>query len=235
MPVGTRAGIAVILPAWQPTAALPALVTALADARFGGIVVIDDGSSPDHRPLFEALRPLPSVHLLRHQKNRGKGRSLKTGLAYVASLSGITGCVTADADGQHTPIDIVRVAEHFAAAPHRPVLGIRTFGPEVPWRSRLGNRLTQRLFRFATGISLADTQTGLRAFPQRLFADLLACQGERYEYEMSVLAHLCRTGDVPDQVPIETVYLDENRGSHFHPLWDSLRVYRALTRSTRRS
>ena len=228
MPAGSLTQFAVILPAWQPTSALLPLVNALGSAGFRSIIVVDDGSPNDFQPIFEALRPLPSVHLLRHEQNLGKGRSLKTALADVAGLGDITGCITADADGQHLPADIVRVAAHFAASPDRAVLGTRTFGPEVPWRSRLGNQLTRRLFRLATGVSLADTQTGLRAFPQRLFPALLASPGERYEYEMAVLAHLCRTGDVPDQVPIETVYLEGNRGSHFHPLWDSLRVYRAL-------
>jgi len=55
-------------------------------------------------------------------------------------------------------------------------------------------------------------------------------EGERYEYEMTVLAHLCRDGRRPLEVPIETVYIDGNKSSHFDPIRDSMRIYFVLLR-----
>jgi putative flippase GtrA len=126
--------------------------------------------------------------------------------------------------------DIVRVAQALPAAHGRAVLGSRQFAQNVPPRSRFGNLLTRQVFQLATGARLGDTQTGLRAFPREMLAELLLLDGERYEYEMTVLAHLCRSGRRPLEVPIQTVYLDGNKSSHFDPIRDSMRIYFVLLR-----
>ena len=86
----------------------------------------------------------------------------------------------------------------------------------------MGNHLTRLIFHFFSGHQVSDTQTGLRAFPSAPLPDLLALPGERYEYEMTVLAHLCRYGNSPIEVPISTIYIDNNRSSHFNPTRDSM-------------
>jgi putative flippase GtrA len=70
----------------------------------------------------------------------------------------------------------------------------------------------------------------LRAFPRNLLPELLVLEGERYEYEMTVLAHVCRLGNKPLEIPIEAVYIDGNRASHFDPVRDSMRIYFVLLR-----
>jgi putative flippase GtrA len=170
------------------------------------------------------------VHVLRHSVNLGKGRALKTGFNYCLSeLPDMKGIVTADADGQHTAADIIRVAEAVRGE-WRVVLGSRRFAKDVPWRSKLGNVVTRQIFSFVTGTKLMDTQTGLRAFPRALLPELMVLDGERYEYEMTVLAHVCRTGSKPLEVTIETVYVDGNKSSHFDPILDSMRIYFVLAR-----
>jgi len=110
------------------------------------------------------------------------------------------------------------------------VLGCRTFKGDVPTRSRFGNTLTRYVFWMLTGRKIGDTQSGLRGFPVGLISDLLTLQGERYEYEMNVLAHVCRTGHAPIELPIATVYIEQNRSSHFDPVRDSMRIYFVLLR-----
>jgi glycosyltransferase involved in cell wall biosynthesis len=225
---GGLARLAVLVPAWCPDAGLVPLVEALVVRGFGAVVVVDDGSGVACAPVFAAVAAVPGVHLLRHAVNLGKGRALKTGINYVLTeLYAVDGLVTADADGQHRVADIVRVAQALEVQPNAAVLGVRTFAAGVPWRSRLGNGLTRTLFALLSGRKVADTQTGLRAFPRGLLAELLGLEGERYEYEMTVLAHLCRRGE-PVEVAIETVYVDGNRGSRFRPVRDSARIYAAL-------
>jgi hypothetical protein len=142
------------------------------------------------------------------------------------------GVVTADADGQHAVEDIVRVAEALADRGREAVLGVRALDVEsVPWRSRLGNRLTRGLFRVLTRASVTDTQTGLRGFPMEMLPTLMTLPGERYEYEMTVLAHLCRKGLRPREIAIRTLYFERNARSHFDPVRDSARIYLALARS----
>jgi glycosyltransferase involved in cell wall biosynthesis len=234
IPCGRLGGLgelAVLVPAWLPEECAVPLIDSLAAAGFGALIVVDDGSGPESLPIFRAVAALPLVHLLRHAVNLGKGRALKTGINYVLdALPQISGLVTADADGQHTAADIIRVAEALSSADGGVVLGARAFARGVPLRSRLGNLLTRRIFGLVTGAWLLDTQTGLRAFPRSVLPTLMALEGERYEYEMTVLAHVCRNGRKPVEVPIETIYIDANRSSHFDPIRDSMRIYFVLAR-----
>ena len=223
--------LCVLIPAWQPDATLGGLVADLSRRGFGKLLIVDDGSGSAYEEMFASIGTLPGAEMMHHSANLGKGRALKTGFEYLLNTHPhLLGVITADADGQHTPEDIEAVARAFLSTYPRPVLGVRVFDRHVPWRSRLGNTLTRRLFASLAGVRLSDTQTGLRGLPLALLPDLLALPGDRYEYEMTALAHLCRTGHTPVEVPIRTVYLDNNRGSHFHPVWDSLRIYAALLR-----
>jgi len=228
---GALETLAVLIPAWQPDdARLTALVATLLEHPFALILLVNDGSAPEHTPTFDRLAQLPRVHLLTHAINLGKGRALKNGINHILTqFPAVTGLITADADGQHTPADIVRVAQALNPATPTLVLGVRTFSATTPLRSRFGNTLTRHIFSFVTGAKVTDTQTGLRAFPRSTLPELLTLEGERYEYEMTVLAHLCRQRK-PLEVPIETVYIDNNRGSHFDPIRDSMRIYFVLAR-----
>lgn len=224
-------GAVVVIPAWRPDHRLPALLRVLRAGGVTSIVVVDDGSGPAFAHIFAELAAMPGVELCRHEQNLGKGRALKTAFAHMlASVPEARAAVTADADGQHLPEDILRVAQAVLREPDHAVLGVRRFGPGVPWRSRLGNQLTRQLFALVGGRLLQDTQTGLRGLPCALLSGLLQLPGERYEYEMVMLAHLCGLALPLWELPIATVYLDGNRGSHFHPLRDSFLVYRALLR-----
>jgi glycosyltransferase involved in cell wall biosynthesis len=223
--------VAVLVPAWQPDERLTILVASLVAQGFGEVIVVNDGSDRSCSVVFEELALLPRVRVLQHAVNLGKGRALKTGINYFLNeLPEMDGLVTADADGQHTAADVTLVVQTLLQAGGRSVLGSRNFTGDVPFRSRFGNGLTRHIFAFVVGAKLTDTQTGLRAFPRNLLPELLVLDGERYEYEMTVLAHLCRLGSKPQEIPIETVYLDGNRASHFDPIWDSMRIYFVLVR-----
>ncbi len=133
--------------------------------------------------------------------------------------------MTVDADGQHLLQDVLRICLAAQQEPEALVLGGRSFAEKVPLRSRLGNGLTRWVFRLSTGVRVYDTQTGLRAFSRALLPELLEIPGRRYEYEMNMLMDFARRGRPIRELPIQTVYLDGNRSSHFRPLQDSARVY----------
>ena len=225
------ATLAVLIPAWKPEEPLALLVADLAASGFAAIVVVDDGSGPEWRGFFDDLLTRPRVQVVRHAVNLGKGRALKTGFNHIlTTLPECVGVVTADADGQHRSGDVVRVGLALKEAGSGTVLGARGFSGEVPLRSRFGNALTRHVFSFLTGTRLGDTQSGLRGFSRGLLPELLQLDGERYEFEMTVLAMLCRSGRRPAEVPIETVYIENNRSSHFDPVRDSMRIYFVLVR-----
>lgn len=219
----------VLIPAYEPGEALPALTWALMDKGVP-VVVVNDGSATGLE-YFERIRAQGAV-VLEHGENLGKGRALKTGLAWMAE-QGYEGVVTADADGQHSLEDILRVARALAGGSRRLVLGIRDVS-RMPNRSRTGNRLTRTLFRLLYGIKLQDTQTGLRGIPLtgENRSGLLSLTGERYEYEMEMLIEAGELFPAGIQeLEIETIYLeDSDTSSHFRPLADGARIYSVLFR-----
>ena len=219
----------VLIPAYEPGEALPALTRALMDKGVP-VVVVNDGSATGLE-YFERIRAQGAV-VLEHGENLGKGRALKTGLAWMAE-QGYEGVVTADADGQHSLEDILRVARALAGGSRRLVLGIRDVS-RMPNRSRTGNCLTRTLFRLLYGIKLQDTQTGLRGIPLtgENRSGLLSLSGERYEYEMEMLIEAGELFPAGIQeLEIETIYLeDSDTSSHFRPLADGARIYSVLFR-----
>ncbi|WP_433042827.1 glycosyltransferase family 2 protein [Dactylosporangium sp. CS-033363] len=218
-----------LIPAYEPDHRLVELLADLRSAAPGApLVVVDDGSGPAYRRVFAAARILGCT-VLTHPVNKGKGEALKTGFRYATSLHPGRAVVCADADGQHRPDDILAVA-NMVERTGRTVLGVRRFTGRVPARSRIGNALTSALFTSLTGRRVGDTQTGLRGYPPALLPWLLAVPGARFEYEMRALLFAVRCGHPVEQVPIETVYVRDNAGSHFRPLADSMRVYGPLVR-----
>lgn len=217
----------VVIPAYEPDEKLLRVVAELKRDTNYAIVVVNDGSSEAAEPVFAALPE--GVTLLRHAQNRGKGRALKTAYEYIAAhFPQSEGIVTVDADGQHLPADVVRVSEDWEAHPETLVLGSRRFTGTVPWRSRAGNAITRVVFRLSTGVSVYDTQTGLRAFAVSRIPMMLEMRGERYEYEINVLLYATRQHMPIREVTIETVYIADNASSHFHPMRDSWRIYKMI-------
>ncbi|MCI5915697.1 MAG: bifunctional glycosyltransferase family 2/GtrA family protein [Christensenella sp.] len=217
----------VVIPAYEPDEKLLRVVAELKRDTDYAIVVVNDGSSEAAEPVFAALPE--GVTLLRHAQNRGKGRALKTAYEYIAAhFPQSEGIVTVDADGQHLPADVVRVSEDWEAHPETLVLGSRRFTGTVPWRSRAGNAITRVVFRLSTGVSVYDTQTGLRAFAVSRIPMMLEMRGERYEYEINILLYATRQHMPIREVTIETVYIADNASSHFHPMRDSWRIYKMI-------
>lgn len=224
-----EARTAVVIPCLNPSDRLIDTVSGLLSAGFSRIVLVDDGSRPDAERYFEQAAARPEVTLLRHEINRGKGAAMKTAFAWLLEhCPGCAGVVTVDGDGQHHPEDALACARKMTEE-GRLILGCRDFSqPGVPPKSRTGNRITCAVFRIFCGLRLSDTQTGLRAIPMEYLPRLAAVAGERYEYESNMLLALKELGVPWGEVKIRTIYLEENRESHFHPVRDSWRIYRLI-------
>ena len=221
----------VLVPAYEPDERLVALVRALRRAAPDvPVVVVDDGSGPAHAAVVaEAGRA--GADVVAHRVNRGKGAALRTGVAHVLRAYPGQDVVCADCDGQHLVRDVLTVARRVADGDAAVVLGARRFaGDDVPARSRWGNAATRVAFRLGTGRALQDTQTGLRGYPATVLPWLLDVPGDRFEYELSVLLRAVEERRAVVEVPIATVYLDQNSSSHFRPVVDSVRVYAPLLR-----
>lgn len=221
--------VVLLIPALNPDGRLFALLDKLRDNWADPILLVDDGSDPACREIFDRAAAL-GCDVIRHARNLGKGRGLKTGFNHcLTHYPDAIGCVTADADGQHTPEDIRACADALRAHPQALVLGCRDFSQaNVPARSQLGNRITRSFMRFLCGVGVTDTQTGLRGISKAFMSHMLDVPGERFEYETNMLLET-RTTQVPiEEVSIQTLYIEGNKSSHFNPLLDSWRIYALL-------
>lgn len=224
--------VPMIIPAYEPDERLIKLLRDLSAYPYGPIVLVNDGSGSSYQSLFDEAEKLLADRgiLLVHEENQGKGRALKTAFSYVyENFPEAIGVVTADSDGQHTVSAIMHVAEELMANDQALVLGVRTFDREdIPWKSRFGNRLTEKIFTYVAGVHVSDTQTGLRGIPRDFMKKLIDVPGERFEFETQML--LEASGMVPiREVSIETIYdSKEDHQTHFNPFTDSVKIYAIL-------
>lgn len=224
----------ILIPAYQPDHHLYDLISQLIqkDAE-QNIIVVNDGSTlPESKAVFEKLSSIKNIDLLVHEVNKGKGEALKTGFRFYLKKyeNKAPGIVTADADGQHLPVDICRVSEKLAGDSEKLWIGSRKFSEKVPFRSRLGNVLTKGIFNLFFKKRLQDTQTGLRGVPNLLIERMIYEPYSGYDFELDMLAYCSKVKIKIAEIPIEAVYIDYNKSSHFNPLWDSLKVYLVFIR-----
>lgn len=220
--------VSVVLPSYKPDEKLRGIVNGLINTGFEDIIVVDDGGGKDYNHFFDEIRVLPQVTVLVHEVNKGKGRALKTAMEYYISNRSGAGIVTADGDGQHVPTDIKACAEKMLET-KSVVLGVRDFSkPDVPPRSKMGNRITSFMFLTACSLKISDTQTGLRAIPAEYLPVFTETKGDRYEYETNMLLDFGKNNIPFTEVEIQTVYIDENATSHFDPIRDSIRIYKQI-------
>ena len=223
--------ISVVLPSLDPDEKLHAVIEGLLEYGFTDIILVNDGSKAENLHYFEeevAAHP-DVIHLLHHEVNKGKGAALKNAFRYfLENRPEGFGVVTVDGDNQHHPEDTRRCCEHMMET-GKLVLGCRDFTLEhVPPRSRFGNQTTSAIFKIFVGMTISDTQTGLRAIPRSDLEVLTAIKGDRFEYETNMLLAMKSNGIPFDEVKIRTVYIEENKSSHFHPIRDSWRIYKLI-------
>lgn len=222
--------VTVIIPSLNPDEKLIAVINALLERGMKDILLVNDGSDANHMEPFEYAKS-KGLTVLNHEINRGKGRGLKTAFEWcIKNRPDIDGVVTVDGDNQHKAEDIEKCAHRMVELGGKSIiLGCRDFsGPDVPKKSRIGNNITSGVFKFACGIKISDTQTGLRAIPYRYLADMVRIKGERFEYETNMLLEMKKLNIPFDEVQIKTVYIEENASTHFHPVRDSFKIYAVI-------
>ena len=214
----------IIIPAYQPDTRVLNLIDEIKSNSDYEIILINDGSNIKCKTIFEKAIEIGCT-VLTHEINLGKGAALKTAFTYLLENRNSEGFICADCDGQHTWVDIKKLAEALPSQTSSVILGCRKFVGKVPIKSMFGNKITRIVFSLITGNKISDTQTGLRGFSALMLPWLVQLKGSGYEYEMNQLLQAKKSGYNFHCIPIETVYENNNVGSHFHPIRDSIRIY----------
>lgn len=220
--------IPIVIPAYEPDEKMIALLRNLKQAEIGDVIIVDDGSEGEaYQTLFGQAEKEFSCTILHHAVNLGKGRALKTAFNYcLNTYSDFAGVITIDSDGQHTVEDMLACMKKMRENPTALILGCREFKTSgTPLRSKIGNIFTSKVFKYVVGKSISDTQTGLRGISADFMKRLMNVKGERFEFETNMLIECKEAGIEIEEVRIKTIYLEENKSSHFRPIRDSIQIY----------
>ena len=215
----------ILIPAYRPDHLLIELLINLKQEGFDAVVV-NDGSGEKFDDVFNEAEKYAVV--LKQNINRGKGAALRLGFSYVnLHPNNHNYVITCDADGQHAVKDIIRINDKLHET-NNVVLGSRKFDKSVPKRSRNGNFMSRLCRTLITKEYVPDDQCGLRGFPVKDIFNIITLPGDHYEYEMNVICNLQIKRLKFEEVPIETIYLDNNKSSHFKPNLDTFRIQRSI-------
>lgn len=217
--------IIIIIPIYNPDLEITKKFIAELEKEFPNILIVNDGSRQEFNDLFKSFKHHP---VLTHHVNQGKGRAIKTAFNHILNeYPNIKGAVVADCDGQHSITDIKNVSNTLLKNPKNLILGVRDFSNKgIPARSKFGNKITINVFKIFIGLSISDTQTGLRGYSQELMKVFLKTKGEKFEYETNMLIE-CQEKDIKiKEVKIKTIYIEDNKTSHFNPIKDSIIIYK---------
>lgn len=223
-----------VIPCYNPPEVFSNIILELYSMGVRDVIIIDDGS--DNKRIF-SIANKKGYTVIEHNTNKGKGEAIKSGIRYYRKhfIDKYKGIVMIDCDGQHRVWDMDKVGQEMIHS-DKFTMGVRNFNIDgVPFRNKMGNKITSLVFKWMFGVYIKDTQTGLRGVPNRLIDTVLRTDGERYEYEINMLIDIVKMKEEIKEVEIETVYdNNEKRYSYFNPFKDSYRIYKEMIKKSKK-
>ncbi|QNK77340.1 DUF2062 domain-containing protein [Winogradskyella sp. PAMC22761] len=186
------------------------------------IIIVNDGSTDNTSKILESFYELEQIHF---EENKGKGKALRTAFKHAENL-GYHYAITIDSDGQHFPEDIPQFIEALESSEDKNLLliGARNMSQEsVPKKSSFGNKFSNFWYWAETGIKLQDTQSGFRLYPIQHLKNL-KFYTSKFEFEIEVIVKAAWSGTSVKNIPIQVLYDEDERVSHFRPFKDFTRI-----------
>ncbi len=160
---------ALVLPAYRPSSALVRLIESIRPGEFAAVIVVDDGSGPESKGIFEELRER-GVIVITHAVCAGRGAAIRAGMHRALELVPALASIVI-AGECYTPDEIACVSRQgetltLVAAPGRRI--------DIPTR-------------VLAGIQVSDPWATLRSIPARLFPHLLLLEARGAEFDVETL------------------------------------------------
>ncbi len=207
--------VAAVIPAYNESSSLRRVVSGVRP-HVHRVYVVDDGSSDD-------VGPVDAV-VLRHERNRGKGAALRTGMS-AALAAGFEAVVTLDGDGQHDPDAVPVLLEALSRADL--VIGSRSRSGTMPPSRKLSNGFSTVLVSLLLRRPIRDVHSGFRAYRASRLRSV-EIRSRRFEVEVELLLKAAQSGWRIVHVPVPTLYGTER--SKISPAMDTMRFLRAVAR-----
>ncbi|WP_240927828.1 DUF2062 domain-containing protein, partial [Cellulophaga sp. Z1A5H] len=217
----TDLNVCVLIPTYNNSLTLKRVVDGVL-CYTSNIIIINDGATDATSNILEEYSNLEQIHFT---KNKGKGQALRAGFKHAKSL-GYEYVITIDSDGQHFPKDIPIFIAELEQTQNKNLLliGARNMNQEsVPKKSSFGNKFSNFWFWVETGIKLQDTQSGFRLYPINHFKNL-KFYTTKFEFEIEVIVKAAWNDSEVKNIPIQVLYDETERVSHFRPFKDFTRI-----------
>jgi glycosyltransferase involved in cell wall biosynthesis len=215
-------GLCAVLPAYNEELVIGSVV--LRTKQYvDSVIVVDDGSSDRTAEVAK----LAGADVIRLEYNTGKAYALLIGLRH-ARETGCTIAVMLDADGQHDPKEIQRVAGLVRAGKADFVIGSRFLGKKgrIPPYRQLGQKILDFFTNISAKTSVTDSQSGFRALSSKAL-DNLDFKSDGYNIESDMIAHFAKLGIPIMEVPISVTYDVPNKHKK-HPVTHGVGVLTRL-------
>lgn len=193
--------LSVIIPVYNEAKTIEEILRRVQAVELGlekEIIVIDDGSTDGTRAILEGF-PSPSIRVIFHTKNQGKGAALQTGFA--AATGDIL--LVQDADLEYDPREYPKLLEPILDGRADVVYGSRFLGGPhrvlLFWHY-LGNRILTTFSNMVSNLNLTDMETCYKVFRKDVL-QRLKLKSKRFGFEPEITVKLaklkCRVYEVP--------------------------------------
>ena len=209
--------ICIVIPANNESYTIGFLVESLSGRGFD-VIVIDDGSADETGVIAREKGAI----VIRHDEKKGKGYSLREGFQYALEHD-YDAVITMDGDGQHDVGGVDRFLIEAEKNKWSVIVGNRMANSkDMPFIRYCTNRFMSWLISLACGQSIADTQCGYRYIHCDILKQLNLTSRD-FEIETEILMKACQKGFNVRNVPIKTIYRDEE--SKINPFKDTIRFF----------
>ncbi|MEJ2619955.1 MAG: glycosyltransferase family 2 protein [Candidatus Thiodiazotropha sp.] len=216
---------AIVIPVYNESATIRDVATA-ALQQTENVIIVDDGSADDSQSQLEGLK----VHLLRHEKNRGKATALQSGFEHASKLNA-EAVITLDGDGQHNPAEIPHLIKAAQDNPNCIIIAARLKQRQNAPKLRLfANRFADFWVSWAAGYPVTDSQSGFRLYPTAVLRDvrLNTSKEKGFVFESEIVIEAASHSFYSVSVPVDSIYHIGRRQSHYKPWTDTWRIVRMI-------
>lgn len=222
--------IALLIPAYNEAKYIEKVINECFGFEFD-LIIVDDGSTDDTVSILRRIKPKEKscLHIVAHEKNRGKGIALKTGFDF-AKNQGYKAVITLDADGQHKISEIGDFIKTYEEKRPAIIVGSRFSNTKgMPFIRLATNIFTSWIISRIAGKRIEDVQSGFRMIDLKVL-EKVRLETANFETEPELLLKASWEGFKIINIPISTIY-HKDFVSHVNPLTDTVKFFKLVFRS----
>jgi glycosyltransferase involved in cell wall biosynthesis len=193
--------LSVIIPCYNEKSTIAVILQRVrAVAPEAEILVVDDGSQDGTRDILKTLEGQPGLRVILHEKNRGKGAAIHTGIA--AATGDIL--LVQDADLEYDPRDYPALLRPIEEGQAEVVYGSRFLGgprKTMMFWHMIANMLLTLMTNVMYNTILSDMETGYKVFKADVIKNV-PLRARRFDFEPEVTAKMLKRRHYIYEVPI---------------------------------